>query len=94
MFKKFLFFISLIVFTYITNLSSAEILPIKKPSQSQEEKEQKLLIDVLKPLPKPVIKKIIKKDEKKPEKKIVTKKENNLGIILPKKKPLIAGSKN
>ena len=78
MFKKFLFFISLIIFTYITNLSSAEILPLKKPSQSQEEKQQKLLIDVLKPLPKPVIKKIIKKNEKKPEKKIIAKKDNKL----------------
>ena len=57
-------------------------------------KEQKLLIDVLKPLPKPIINKIIKKEEKKPKKNIVLKKEKKNGdIILPKKKPLIAGSK-
>ena len=93
MFKKLLFFIGLVIFTNFISLSLAEIIPLKKPAQTKEEKEQKLLIDVLKPLPKPNINKIIKKDEKKPEKKIVSKKENDLGIILPKKKPLIAGTK-
>ncbi len=92
MLKKLLFLISLFIFLNITFLSSAEIIPIKKPIQTKEEKEQKLLIDVLKPLPKPVNKKIIKKEEKKPEKKIVKKEKKDLGIILPKKKPLIAGS--
>ena len=91
--KKLLFIISLFIFSNITFLLSAEIIPLKKPTQTKEEKEQKLLIDVLKPLPKPNINKIIKKDEKKPEKKIVSKKENDLSIILPKKKPLIAGTK-
>ncbi len=91
--KKLLFIISLFIFSNITFLLSAEIIPLKKPAQTKEEKEQKLLIDVLKPLPKPNTNKIIKKDEKKPEKKIVSKKENDLGIILPKKKPLIAGTK-
>ena len=91
--KKLLFIISLFIFSNITFLLSAEIIPLKKPAQTKEEKEQKLLIDVLKPLPKPIINKIIKKDEKKPEKKIISKKENDLDIILPKKKPLIAGTK-
>jgi len=91
MLKKLLFLINLIIFFNVTFLLSAEIIPIKKPIQSKEEKEQKLLIDVLKPLPKPVTKKIIKKEEEKPEKKVV-KKKIDLGIILPKKKPLIAGS--
>ena len=71
----------------------AEILPLKKPSQTKEEKEQKLLFDVLKPLPKPFISKTKKEDKKETKKKIVLKKDQNLGIILPKKKPLIAGSK-
>ena len=84
MLKKLLFLISLFIFLNITFLSSAEIIPIKKPIQTKEEKEQKLLIDVLKPLPKPVTKKIIKKEEKKPEKKIVKKEKKDLGIILPK----------
>ena len=72
---------------------SAEIIPLKKPIQTKKEKEQKLFIDILKPLPKPIINKIIKKEEKKPEKNIISKNENDLGIILPKKKPLIAGIK-
>ena len=85
MLKKLLFLINLFIFLNITFLSSAEIIPLKKPIQSKEEKEQKLLIDVLKPLPKPVTQKIIKKEEKKPEEKVAKKKEKDLGIILPKK---------
>ena len=61
MLKKLLFFISLVVFLNQINLTFAEIIPLKKPIQSQEQKEQKLLIDVLKPLPKPVTKKEIEK---------------------------------
>jgi len=91
--KKILFIISLFIFSNITFFLSAEIIPLKKPVQTKKEKEQKLLIDVLKPLPKPIIKKVTKEEEKKPEKKTVSKKESDLGIILPKKKPLIAGTK-
>ena len=90
--KKLLFLINLFIFLNITFLLSAEIIPLKKPIQTNEEKEQKLLIDVLKPLPKPITEKIIKKEEEKTEKKVVKKEKKNLGIILPKKKPLIAGS--
>ena len=93
MLKKLLFLISLIVFTNLINPILAEIIPLKKPTQSKEVKEQKLLIDVVKPLAKPKTKKIIKKKKKKPEKKLVSKKEKKGEIILPKKKPLIAGSK-
>ena len=93
MLKKFIFFVSLIIFSNISFLLLADIIPLKKPTQSKEEKQKKLLIDVVKPLPKPINKKIIKKEKKQPQKKIVSKNENNQGIILPKKKPLIAGSK-
>ena len=89
MLKKIIFFISLIIFSNSTILLHADIIPLKKPLQSKEEKDRKLLIDILKPLPKPTTKKII---EKKPENKISSKKQNFQGIILPKKKPLIAGS--
>ena len=65
MLKKLLFLISLIVFTNLINPILAEIIPLKKPTQSKEVKEQKLLIDVVKPLPKPKTKKIIKKKKKK-----------------------------
>ena len=65
MFKNYLLFIIISIFLInSTKFASAEIIPLKKPSQTKEEKEQKLLIDVLKPLPKPIINKIIKKEEK------------------------------
>ena len=93
MLKKLLFFISLVVFLNQINLTFAEIIPLKKPIQTQEQKEQKLLIDVLKPLPKPVTKKEIEKKKKEISKtKTVSKKKKNIDFILPKKKPLIAGS--
>ena len=93
MLRKLLFLISLVIFTNILNLTLAQIIPLKKPNQTVKEKEQKLLIDVLKPLPKPIIQKeIVTKKKEEVEKKTVLKKENLGGLILPKKKPLIAGS--
>ena len=95
MLKKFLFFISLFIITNITFFLSAEIIPLKKPIQSKEVTEHKLLIDILKPLPKPTVEITIeKKEEKQSEKKIVSNDDKSLDIILPKKKPLIAGSTN
>ncbi len=70
----------------------AEIIPLKKPIQTKAEKDKKLLIDVMKPLPKPISKKIVEEIEKKHE-EIKLKAEKDLSIILPKKKPLIAGTK-
>ena len=93
MLKKFIFFINLFFFSTITILFSTEIIPLKKPIQTKAEKDQKLLIDVMKPLPKPIPKKIVEEIEKKPEGEIKLKVEKDLGIILPKKKPLIAGTK-
>ncbi len=91
--KKFLFLISLIIFLNPIDFVLADIIPLKKPSQTKEVKEQKLLIDVLKPLPKPTVTKIIIKEKKDPQKKVVVKKEKSLDIVLPKKKPSIPGSK-
>ncbi len=88
MLKKFLFFVSLFVFSNITSILFAEIIPLKKPIQTKEEEEHKLLIDTIKPLPKPIINIILKNDEKQTENKIVQKKEDDIGIILPKKKTL------
>ena len=93
MLKKFIFFINLFFFSTITILFSAEIIPLKKPIQTKAEKDQKLLIDVMKPLPKPIPEKIVEEIKKKPEGEIKLKAEKDLGIILPKKKPLIAGTK-
>ncbi len=88
MIKKISFFIVLIECIYLLGFASADIIPLKKPIQTKEVTQKKLLIDVLRPLPKPIIteNKTIK------EKKIV-KKEKKSGLILPKKKPLIAGTK-
>ncbi len=92
MLKKLILFISLFFYSNITILS-AEIIPLKKPLQTKEEKDQKLLIDVMKPLPKPVIKKIVEENKNDAKQEIKLKAEKDLGIILPKKKPLIAGIK-
>ena len=86
--KKILFFIVLINFIYSYNFAFSDIIPIKKPFQSNELTQKKLLIDVLRPLPKPVK----KTEEKKVEEKIIVKKEKKNAQILPKKKPLIAGT--
>ncbi len=93
MFKKFLLIISLFTIFNQSAQTFAEIIPIKKPVQSIKEKEKKLLVDVLRPLQKPSTKEVIKKEQKQPDSKKITKKKNNVGIILPKKKPLIAGVK-
>ena len=86
--KKILFFIVLINFICSYNFAFSDIIPIKKPFQSKELTQKKLLIDVLRPLPKP----IKKTEEKKVEEKNIVKKEKKNGQILPKKKPLIAGT--
>ncbi len=93
MFKKFLLIIGLFTIFNHSFETFAEIIPLKKPIQSIKEKEKKLLIDVLKPLQKPLTKKVIKNEQKQPNYKKVTKKKSDIGIILPKKKPLIAGAK-
>ena len=93
MYKKFLIIISLFTFFNQSVETFAEIIPLKKPVQSTIEKQQKLLIDVLKPLQKPSTKTVIENQQKQPNYKKVTKQQSNVGIILPKKKPLIAGAK-
>jgi soluble lytic murein transglycosylase len=88
MLKKFLFLIVLIISVGTNNFALSDIIPLKKPIQSKEETQKKLLIDVLKPLPKP----IQKLETEKIEEKKVVKKDIKSKFILPKKKPLIAGS--
>ena len=87
--KKFLFLIALLNLILISSFANSEILPLKKPIQSKEVTKKKLLIDVVRPLPKP----ITKVETKKTKEKVIVKKKRIDGIILPKKKPLIAGSK-
>ncbi len=88
--KKFLFFIILFNLICVFSVAHSEIIPLKKPTQSKEETQKKLLVDVLKPLPKPIEKSVTKTIEEK----VIVKKEKKKGLILPKKKPLIAGSEN
>ena len=85
--KKILFFIILFNIIGFDNIALSELIPLKKPLQTKEETNKKLLTDTLKPLPKPI--EISKK--KVLEKKVEVKKERKYGHILPKKKPLIAG---
>ena len=86
--KKIIFFILLFNLIGYASIASSEIVPLKKPIQTKEETQKKLLIDVLKPLPKP-----IEQTEKKViEEKVIVEKESENGFILPKKKPLIAGT--
>ncbi len=89
MLKKISFFIVLVCLSGLVGNALSEIIPLKKPLQTKEEKEKKLLIDVLRPLPKP-----LKKTETETvKKKVVVQKKAQNELILPKKKPLIAGSK-
>ena len=71
MFKKISFFIVLFYLLGSVGIALSEIIPLKKPIQTKEETQKKLLIDVLKPLPKP-IKKI---ETKKIKEKTVLKKK-------------------
>ena len=78
MVKKILFFISLFHFIGVFDIAISEIIPLKKPQQSAEETQIKLLTDAIKPHPKPIIK-------KKPEeikKKVVEKKKKKKKINL------------
>ncbi len=65
-----------------------ELVPLKKPQLSEKEKNKKISVNILKPLPKPK-----KEDLNKQSKKIVVnqKKEQKLKFLLPKKKPVTAG---
>ena len=91
MIKKFLYLIVLIKVLFIASVTLADIVPIKKPNQTKEETEKKLLIDFLKPIPKPIEKTEIKTEEKKVV--VSSKEEKKNRVIVPKKKPIIAGTK-
>ncbi len=86
--KKILFLTVLFAFFRISFVYSLEIIPLKKPLQSNDDKEKKLLIETTRPLPKPLKENVKEKiQEKKP------KKAKKIEFILPKKKPLIPGKK-
>ena len=58
MYKKFLFILILFNLLNLSNFAKSEIIPLIKPTQTKEETEKKLLIDILKPLPKPIEKSV------------------------------------
>ena len=64
MIKKILFWIVLINFFGTFSIALSEIIPLKKPIQSKEQTQTKLLIDVIKPIPKPTQKIVVKEIEK------------------------------
>ena len=90
MLKNFTFLIGfsfLIIFNQ-NNLQAEvkNLIPLKKPLLTKHELKKKVEVNLLKPLKKP---EKVKKEEK--VKKIVKKEIINPKLILPKKKPLIAG---
>ncbi len=92
MLKKFKLFVCSILFIFL-NLGIAasvesKIIPIKKPILTDQELKNKNLINIIKPIAKPII---IKKEIS--EDKIDEEKNNKSKLLIPKKKPLIAGSK-
>jgi len=87
--KSLIFFLVTVYLLSSIEIILAQIIPPKKPLQSTEVTQKKLLIDTLKPLPKPKLIEKIKTDEKK----VIVKKKKDFGILLPKKKPLITKTK-
>ena len=75
--KKFLFLIVLSYLINVNNFAISEIIPLKKPVQTKEETQKKLMVDVLKPLPKPSQPKETKKIK---EKKIVKKEKKKFTL--------------
>ena len=81
--KKIIFFILLFNLIGYGGIASSEIVPLKKPIQTKEETQKKLLIDILKPLPKP-----IEQTEKKVvEEKVIVKKKIKVVLFYPKRNP-------
>ena len=89
MFKKLILFICLILFTSINIAASEEsnLIPLEKPKLSEQELKKKVLINILKPLAKPSL-----KNKEAPAKEIVKEKLIKPKFLVPKKKPLIAGT--
>ena len=90
MFKNLLYFVVLISIISINftsaNSEDKKILPIKKPNLTAEEIEQKLSINILRPLEKPK-----EKVEPEIEEIKLEPSETKIAFIIPKKKPIIIG---
>ena len=90
MFKNLLCFVVLISIILINftsaNSEDKNILPIKKPNLTVEEIEQKLSINILRPLEKPK-----KNNEPEIEEFNIEISEKKIDFIIPKKKPIVLG---
>ena len=90
MFKNLLCFVVLISIILINftsaNSEDKNILPIKKPNLTVEEIEQKLSINILRPLEKPK-----KNNETEIEEFNIEISEKKISFIIPKKKPIVLG---
>ena len=90
MFKNLLCFVVLISIILINftsaNSEDKNILPIKKPNLTVEEIEQKLSINILRPLEKPK-----KNNETEIEEFNIEISEKKIAFIIPKKKPIVLG---
>lgn len=105
---KISFFLNIIIVFLLSctfsQASELKIIPLKKPTLSDEVIEKKITQNIIKPKKKPE-KKVAKdekiKPQKKPKKKVVKDKKivkieeekTILGIILPKEKPLVVSKK-
>ena len=94
MLKKLLLFTGLIIsILFNFNNYTAEaltLIPLKKPSLTNEEFVKKISKNILKPIKKPQKTKNIEIKEKKI---IEVKKEKKLSFKIPKKKPIVVGKK-
>jgi len=90
MFKNLLCFVVLISIILINftsaNSEDKNILPIKKPNLTVEEIEQKLSINIIRPLEKPK-----KNNETEIEEFNIEISEKKIAFIIPKKKPIVLG---
>ena len=90
--KLLLFICSLLIIILNHNLVLSDernLIPLKKPKLTDQELKEKVLINILKPLQKPkLVKEIV---EEIPIKEVVKKETTKPLILIPKKKPLIAG---
>tara|TARA_B100000700_G_scaffold192782_1_gene212299 strand:+ start:534 stop:2759 length:2226 start_codon:yes stop_codon:yes gene_type:complete len=91
--KKLLLYICSFLFIILNHTivvsNERNLIPIKKPKLTEQELKKKVLINILKPLKKPKL--VKQKIEEKPIQETVKKESTGLKLLLPKKKPLIAG---
>ena len=93
--KKILFFTICIFFSIlgisVLYANDSDFIPKKKPILSKKEIDQKISLNILKPLPKPKEK---VQNPKIKEEVEISKKAANTDYLIPKKKPIIAGILN